>query len=194
MVKCARVIMAAVSAVLVLGISACTGENSASALSLSVPYDTVSAPAASDMASLPGELRKLESIRANQERIPVYSIDSRNMATIPNSSVVDSSDGIDEMDVLNACAQNFIDQDATAEFNSAVRDGDSLTVDISAEDMKEPFGKGTGKFEQLFLDCLSKSIFENFPELKSVYFTVNGEAYHSAKLKLSTDKPYMTNE
>ncbi len=190
-----KILAVVISAVFAL--SACQAAKSdpdVSSVRSTEKQSTTRTSVGSGMNTLEGNSDELAKIRAKQEMITVYAVDSANMATGPITTVIDSSNGISEMDVLKACCQNFIDQNASVSIGSAIRSENRLEVDLKADDPVAPFGKGTGKFEQLFLDCLSKSIFENFDDIKYIYFTVNGETYHSEKLKLSADKPYMTNE
>lgn len=182
----------------------CTGGGSSAPSSgdsgvTSSVVDTTSAPtmgegAESSMTELQGEPSDLQSIRDSQQRITVYTIDTSNMTTVPVTAIVDTSDGLDYMDVLKACSLNFADQKAEVEYNSAEVTGSSLAIDFKAVTTDEPFGKGTGAFEPVILDGICKSIFDNFDNIKSVYVSIDGEAFVSKKVKLTLDKPYMTNE
>ena len=127
-----------------------------------------------------GEYGEISNISVSQKKIIIYIIDSENELKI--------------LDVTEAVLLALSDNFENIEIDSIKEDKKSVTVDFKAKDKKMPFGKDGAESEELILDCISYSIFDNFSNLKRIYFTVNGEAYNSNKIKLSEKKPFLVNE
>ncbi len=141
-----------------------------------------------------GEYGEISNISVSQKKIIIYIIDTTKNSILPITTTIDSENELKILDVTEAVLLALSDNFENIEIDSIKEDKKSVTVDFKAKDKKMPFGKDGAESEELILDCISYSIFDNFSNLKRIYFTVNGEAYNSNKIKLSEKKPFLVNE
>lgn len=142
----------------------------------------------SKIISVKGKEGKSTDINVLQKKIIIYTIDDANKTVSAVNTFVDAEGKLELKNVLDSVFLELSDYVGETKVSDIASAGTSVTIDLKAKEKSHPFGKSN---EVLILDCISYSIFENFPEYKEVYFKVNGEAYNSQKIKISGNKPFM---
>lgn len=127
------------------------------------------------------------------QRVGIYTIDDETLETKSLTAMVNVKDGLTVDAVVDAVVLALADHSIEAVVDGISVDGGKVTVDLKAEEPYQPFGNASS-VEGLALDCISYSIFDNFRELKEIYFTVNGEAYESGHISLPLGEPYLKKE
>lgn len=132
---------------------------------------------------------KSTDIKIIQKKIIIYTIDDEKKSAYPISTFVEAKEKLEVKNVLDSVLLELSDYIGKTKVSDISLASKSLTVNFDAKDKYRPFGKSD---EVLILDCISYSILENFPEYNEIYFKINGEAYRTAQIKLSADKPFMS--
>lgn len=127
-------------------------------------------------------------------RIEIYTIDDVTLETVSITAMVDVKDGLTVDAVVNAVLLALEDHSVSVDVAGITTEGSGVTIDIAAEDAIKPFGDAGSSVEEVVLDCISYSIFDNFKDLKKIYFTVNGGGYESGHISLPMGEPYLTVE
>ena len=126
------------------------------------------------------------------KKIGIYTLEDESLDTVSVETVVEYKDELKVEDVVAAVVSELEDHDIDVKIGSVTNEGNKVTIDLSAEDSFLPFGSLGSSAEGSVLDCLSYSIFDNFSDIKEVYFLVNGEAYETGHIELKKDEPYLT--
>ncbi len=126
------------------------------------------------------------------ERIGIYTIDDETLETVSLTAMIDTAGGLTPEAVVEAVALALEDHLIEISIGSIMVDGKKVTVDIQSEDAKLPFGNAGSSVEGVILDCITYSLFDNFKDLKEIYFTVNGGAYESGHISLAVGEAYQT--
>ena len=126
------------------------------------------------------------------ERIGIYTIDDETLETVSLTAMIDTAGGLTPEAVVEAVALALEDHLIEISVGSITVDGKKVTVDIQSEDAKLPFGNAGSSVEGVILDCITYSLFDNFKDLKEIYFTVNGGAYESGHISLAVGEAYQT--
>ena len=90
----------------------------------------------------------------------------------------------------------FISQTARAMqssigYNGAVLEGDRITVDFLKD--YPPVSSGSSG-ESALLDSIAETLLANFPEVKEIHYTCEGNAYESGHLYFEVDEAYKVRE
>ncbi|MBR6396491.1 MAG: GerMN domain-containing protein [Lachnospiraceae bacterium] len=126
------------------------------------------------------------------KKIGIYTIEDESLDTVSIETVVEYKDELKVEDVITAVVSELEDHDIDIKIGSVTNEGNKVTIDLKADDSFLPFGSLGSSAEGSVLDCLSYSVFDNFSDVKEVYFLVNGEAYETGHIELKKDEPYLT--
>lgn len=131
-------------------------------------------------------------VKNDPERIGIYTIDDETLETVSLTALINTAGGLTPEAVVEAVALALEDHLIEIQIGSITVEGKKVTVDIKSEDANLPFGNTGSSVEGVILDCITYSLFDNFKELREIYFTVNGGAYESGHISLGIGEAYQT--
>lgn len=141
--------------------------------------------------TVPDEGNENTDINISRKKINIYIIDDKGSNTLPLVSFVDS-DSYSPKAVIEAVLLALGEKSFNTKVGKVEEDGNSIKIDLLAEDSLTPFGVVPTMKEELVLNCISYSILDNFSEYQKIFFTVNGEAYRSNNIQLPIDEPFIS--
>ena len=141
-----------------------------------------------------GEQTEETESQTTARQIGIYTIDDNTLETVSLTAMVNVSGELTVEAVIDAVILALEDHSLEVQIAGIQMSDESVTVDILADEPLQPFGNAGSSVEETILDCISYSVFDNFESLKTIYFTVNGEAYESGHIYLPEGEPYLRKE